>query len=48
MQADVFCFHPFMLQQQTARPLFISVFVTGMHGSILDAEKTIADLSQAA
>ena len=30
------------------RPLFISVFVTGMHGPILDAEKTIADLSQAA
>ena len=29
-------------------PVFISVFVTGAHGSILDAEKTIADLSQAA
>ncbi|MCZ4052601.1 class A beta-lactamase [Oxalobacter sp. OxGP1] len=30
------------------RPVFISVFVTGARGSILDAEKTIADLSQAA
>ena len=28
--------------------VFISVFVTGARGSILDAEKTIADLSQAA
>ena len=30
------------------KPVYISVFVTDAHGSILDAEKTIADLSQAA